>query len=646
MDQTKRLVLFVVLTGLVWFGWFGYVQPKFFPVAKPAPQAANVDADPADPARGGDDEPPPAVAGGDEAVDGRARELVEPQNPHRLVKIGSLDPASGYFQQVTIDTRGAGVAAISLNDPRYRDLQDRDKPLDVVGSGDSPFMTLQMAVRQIDDQLAEFQTDTTRVDWKVERTVSDPDVEGVIQGAVLTLRAPDGSVELVKTYALRKVKESDSERVRDLAFDGYVLDVELGFRNLTDQPQTVVYTLQGPEGLPLENEEHTSKYRELELGFLEEDGGLASASLTAADVTEKAAAADAAREARAAADAADRRLKAAQQRVDVLEDEVAANPADAALKTQLATAIVDMGEIETQARQLNDAAMAAGAGLERWATPFRYLGVEVQYFAALLLPEDRPVGERFDAPLIASGEPQVAARGAKPEFNDISFTLTSTPIVIPPQGEVTQRWQFFAGPKREELLAPLGAEPVLDLSWYAAVAPAMLWILEKLHSLGMPYWMAIIGLTVIVRGAMFPISRKQAIGAAKMKELQPKLTELKAKYGNDQEKFLRAQMELFRKHGYGPLGPMASGCLPVFLQLPIFIGLYQALQTSVDLRMAGFLWIDNLAAPDQLFRMPFSLPFLGADFNLLPLITVVLLTSSRSSSCRRQRRRSRRCNTR
>src|SRR5690606_34326940 len=178
---------------------------------------------------------------------------------------------------------------------------------------------------------------------------------------------------------------------------------------------------------------------------------------------------------------------------------------------------------------------------------------------------------------------------------------------------------------------------VLDLSWFAVVSPAMLWILEKLHSFGLPYWLAIIGLTVIVRGAMFPISRKQAIGAAKMKELQPKLTELKEKYGKDQEKFLRAQMELFRKHGYGPLGPMASGCLPVLLQLPIFIGLYQALQTSVDLRMASFLWIDNLAAPDQLWREPFppvvmwlpivgefTFPFIGGDVNILPVITVIL----------------------
>jgi len=105
-----------------------------------------------------------------------------------------------------------------------------------------------------------------------------------------------------------------------------------------------------------------------------------------------------------------------------------------------------------------------------------------------------------------------------------------------------------------------------------------------------------------------------------MQALQPEIAALKEKYGSDKEKMARAQMELFRKHSYNP----AAGCLPVFLQLPIFMGLYQALNHAVDLRMAGFLWIDNLAAPDALFKMPFSVPFLGQQFNLLPLITIIL----------------------
>lgn len=626
MDQNRRLILFILLTGLVWFGWFGFVQPKFFPAPQRNVPAADLEADDDDldilAERNAAAEPVAA----DENRD--ATKFVAPNNPPRHeVKIGSLDPKSGYFQEVILDSRGASVQTIELNDPRYRDLDDRNRPLHVVGGREDPTVqTLAMAVAAIDEQLAEFDTDTAHVDWKVERTIPDENLAGVDQGAVFWLRSPDGTIELTKTFTLRKPKSEASSRARDVDPDGYMLDVEFGFKNLSDQPQKVVYQLQGPEGLPLENETHTSKYRELELGILERDGSMSHASLLASDVAEMAAAADAANAARREAEAADRRLTAQMQRVEELEAELKANPNDKTVSSELATARAKLKDYEQRALALTDAAQVASSGLERWSDkPFRFLGVEVQYFAALLLPRDeRPIEERFEDPWIASGEPSVVAKGAKPEFSDISFRLTSTPITIPPQGEVTQSWSLFAGPKREELLSPIGAEKVLDLSWYAVVSPAMLWVLDKLHSTGMPYWLAIIGLTVIVRGLMFPISRKQAIGAAKMKELQPKLTELKAKYGNDQEKFLRAQMELFRNHGYGPLGPMASGCLPVLLQLPIFIGLYQALQTSVDLRQAEFLWIDNLAAPDKLFVMPFSIPYLGADFNLLPLITVVL----------------------
>ena len=162
---------------------------------------------------------------------------------------------------------------------------------------------------------------------------------------------------------------------------------------------------------------------------------------------------------------------------------------------------------------------------------------------------------------------------------------------------------------------------MLQYGWFGIVARAMLRLLRFLHDFAhFPYALAIICMTMMVRACLFPLSKKMAMGAKKMKELQPKIQELKAKFGDDREKMAKAQMELFRKNNYNPL----AGCLPMFLQLPIFIGLYTALNASVDLRLAKFLWVDNLAAPDRLFHMPWSLPFLGQYFNLLPVITVVL----------------------
>ena len=635
MDQLKRSLLFVVLTMVVWGAWFGFFQPKFFPAppAKPARPAelAEADARPVDvPDAGVPDAAAPADTPDAGAAPARVAVAAPPQQPRRSVLLGSSDPASGYLQEVTLTSRGAAIQSIALNDPRYRELTDRGKPLRVVdASGIGTAATFQTNVPAIDSTLAGFATDSGTVDWEVVRLLPDPDAPKINRGVVFRLRAADGSVEVEKTYGLRRVANSADWTVRDTASEGYVLDVGVTLRNLSDAPQALAYDLQGPVGLPLENREHTSKYRDLELGFLEPDGDLNASAMPATDVTKMANAADAARAAQTDAAQAEEALQRNALKLKTLQAKIQANPQDKAAADDLVLAKASRQDLQAFAEQQSEAARQANRELEQWKAPFRYLGVEVQYFAALLFPtDDRPVTAQFEQPRVERIVPQLATADKEERFNDISFTLSTTPVAVPAGGTVRQDWSLYAGPKRKALLAPLGADEVLDLGqflwfrfgWAAAISNGMLWILGNLHAAGFPYWLAIISLTVIVRGCMFPLSRKQAIGAAKMKELQPKITELKAKFGDDREGMAKAQMELFSKHGYNPL----AGCLPIFFQLPIFIGLYQALQTSVDLRMANFLWIDNLAAPDQLFRLPVSLPVLGRDFNLLPLITVAL----------------------
>ena len=116
------------------------------------------------------------------------------------------------------------------------------------------------------------------------------------------------------------------------------------------------------------------------------------------------------------------------------------------------------------------------------------------------------------------------------------------------------------------------------------------------------YGLAIILLTVLVRGCMFPLSLKQAAGAQKMQMLQPEIKKLQEKHKNNAEARTKAQQELFRKHNYNPL----SGCLPIFIQMPVFIGLYRSLMVAIELRDAPLFshsirWCSNLAAPDMLF---------------------------------------------
>jgi YidC/Oxa1 family membrane protein insertase len=121
--------------------------------------------------------------------------------------------------------------------------------------------------------------------------------------------------------------------------------------------------------------------------------------------------------------------------------------------------------------------------------------------------------------------------------------------------------------------------------------------------------------------AMFPLGRKQALAAKKMQDLQPLLKELQEKYKDDKERQGKETFALYKRHGVNP----AAGCLPALVQLPIFVGLWQALNNSVYLRHAGFLWIDNLAAPDMLLRFPTTIPFLGDYLNVLPFLVVGLM---------------------
>ncbi len=253
---------------------------------------------------------------------------------------------------------------------------------------------------------------------------------------------------------------------------------------------------------------------------------------------------------------------------------------------------------------------------------FFFADIDVQYFTAAIFPTHE--NATHEEGYWEKVEPLVIRKARNPKHSDISFWAYAHAVPVAPGESFTHTYRVFLGPKRPELIAALNAQPILDFStWFGIgyIGRGLTWLLTQLHELGIPYGIAIVLMTLMVRGCMFPLSKKQAIGAARMKELQPKLQALKEKYGNDRERFAREQLKLFQEHNYNPL----SGCLPVLLQMPIFFGLYQALRYSVDLRGATFLWIDNLAAPDELFPLPFRVPILGwTTFNLLPVVTIAL----------------------
>ncbi len=174
------------------------------------------------------------------------------------------------------------------------------------------------------------------------------------------------------------------------------------------------------------------------------------------------------------------------------------------------------------------------------------------------------------------------------------------------------------------------------ISWMLIqITNIMHWVLWFLHAtLFMPYILCIVCLTLIVRGVMFPVSRKQALTSIRMQQLGPEMKKLQEKYKDDKQGMAGAQMELYRKHGVNPFGT----CWMLLLQMPIFMGLYYSLQESIHFRLAGLApwWMPNLSAPDMLVWWGPYIPFisepswygylwyLGPYLNILPIAAVSL----------------------
>ncbi|WP_016954723.1 membrane protein insertase YidC [Catenovulum agarivorans] len=176
-------------------------------------------------------------------------------------------------------------------------------------------------------------------------------------------------------------------------------------------------------------------------------------------------------------------------------------------------------------------------------------------------------------------------------------------VQVAPGQQASLVTTLYAGPKAQDKLAELADN--LDLT----VDYGMLWFLSQplfhllqfLHGLVANWGVAIILITIIVKGLMYGLTKKQYTSMAKLRQLQPKLTELKNRYGEDRQKFSQAMMELYRKEKVNPMG----GCLPILLQMPIFLALYWVFVESVELRHAEFaLWIHDLSQQDPFYVLP------------------------------------------
>lgn len=679
MSMERRFVLFIVMAvGLLWLFnvWNARNAPPNRQVAKPAAEEKD------EPAARAAQQPAP-----EEPADEQGELPVDPPAELQFVTLGSADYASNSRMLVTLTNVGGGVRRVELASPQFRDLHDRsgylghlaleDDPKGgararIVGAGTpahksglspgdvitaiklpgeraptpiakssefnaalastEPRQEVQLTIRRdgetkvldptkltrrplevirpeaenillyakqlppgyvdhpsfvvqlesVDDQKAKdplvkaANVELATGNWHVEAVAAD--------SATMRMRLPNLGLEIFKHYRVDTVPAGEHENQNYPAYD-FKLDVEV--RNLNGQPRKIVYGLRGPNGLPIEGWWYATKVSR----------GWSAAGLR--DV-----------------------LTRFPNKGKVLED-TASNIADGD------------GEI----RQ----------GFDPNGNPMgmAYAGVDAQYFASMILPlVDDFAEESFTEvrPIVVGEQP--AERWPR-TYTNVSVLLVRKPLELDPAGQpgdkTIDKLQVFNGPKRPALLAQYQAAAdasysladIITYGWFTWIAKAMLGILHFFYSFVRNYGIAIIMLTVLVRGMMFPLSRKQALNMAKMQELKPEMDRIAEKYKGDVEKRTKAQQELFRKHNYNPMG----GCLMMFLQLPIFIGLYRSLVVDVELRDAPLFshairWCSNLAAPDMLYDWSWFMPqminsgngmfALGPYLNILPLVTVAL----------------------
>jgi YidC/Oxa1 family membrane protein insertase len=238
---------------------------------------------------------------------------------------------------------------------------------------------------------------------------------------------------------------------------------------------------------------------------------------------------------------------------------------------------IDFGDMQSQ-----DLARRTETG---WVSMLQH------YFVGAWLPTDPGPYEFYTS---------VANPGASPLYRIGYKTLE--PVSITPGSSGVLHNQLFIGPKDQERLdqAAEGLVLTVDYGWLTAIAAPLFWVLNWIHNVVGNWGWAIIFLTVLIKLVFFPLSAASYRSMAKMKNLQPRLKTLKERYGDDKQKFQQEMMKIYKEEKINPLG----GCLPILIQIPVFIALYWVLLESVELRQAQWFWLKDLSVRDPYFILP------------------------------------------
>ncbi|MGJ0492929.1 membrane protein insertase YidC [Methylobacter sp.] len=179
----------------------------------------------------------------------------------------------------------------------------------------------------------------------------------------------------------------------------------------------------------------------------------------------------------------------------------------------------------------------------------------------------------------------------------------SAPVTVPSNSTVQFATQLFAGPKIQPMMENIanGLELTVDYGWLTIIGKPIYWLLNQIYNVVGNWGWAIIGVTLCIKLLFFPLSQASYRSMAKMRKIQPRLKEMQERFADDRPRFNKEMMDLYKREKVNPLG----GCLPILIQIPVFISLYWVLVETVEIRQAPFLlWIQDLSAMDPFYVLP------------------------------------------
>lgn len=515
----------------------------------------------------------------------------EPKAPAEEVMLGG----SGFPFTARLSNEGAGVRELNFNSVHYFPAADRyGLPVKDAEGNPVPVTLLPQQAQPpafaiyhyADADEGEKQPLDTlgRARWKIERKHTPA---GARQEVVFSTELPEAGVKLLKTFTL--------------APNEFHLGLSIRIEPLNGaQPPKFRYQLAGARHLPIEGSWYTTTFRNALIGLVDNRDSIHRVSI-------------------------------------------------------------------------DNATLSATSGSDRFRRDDKtivYAAVALQFFTSAIVVDNldangQPIPKK-DLKFLqfARATLEGVPEPTKPFFNDITVRAISEPLDLVATGPVEHRYLLYHGPVKVRQLSRLsGTDEVApdlveryaetlhlrtftDYGSFGFLTDATIFFTNLIHRLVgfltsfLPTGLAIIVVTIIVRGCMFPLSKRQAANMQKMQDkmakLSPEMKEIEKKFKDDFLGKQQAQRELYRKHGVNPAAGL-GGCLMLFVQMPIFMGLYYALQESVFFRLKPFLWIRNLTAPDMLAwwgeKIPWisdpaaqgSLFYLGPYLNLLPILAAVLI---------------------